>query len=199
VAISPIGSVMTSFATGSGMQQPRGADALAVLAQSGSLRALDSGRSGIDRITAALTQLRKTLQTARNTASTVPGGTLLSPIVADIGQGPVVVGYEAGNRPSLAVQDAVGALASSVAQMVAAVGGPTRAFASDVSALLKSHDLATAMNTPDVASLDAALGQIDSVLAKVDGLRSALSSQASQLSLSGVLLSAGHASPSSAK
>ena len=225
MAISPIVSVTTSFAIGGGTPQPRGADALAMLAQSGMLRTLDNSRSGIDRIKAALTRLRDALQTARGTASAVPGGTELTPIVAQIeqtqdqptfvtvngqpvqngtitvslGTRPVVVGYEAGNRPSLAVHDAVSALASSVAQVVATVGGATRGFASDVSALLKSRDLATAMNAPDVASIDAALGQIDGVLAKADGLRSTLASQASQLSLSGVLIGAGDASPSSTK
>jgi hypothetical protein len=219
VAISPIGSVTTSFAVGGGTPQPRGADALAVLTQSGTLRTLDNGRSGIDRIKAALTRLRDALQTARGTFSAVPGGTELTPIVAQIeqtqdqptfvtvngqpvqngtitvslGTRPVVVGYEAGNRPSLAVHDAVRALASSVAQVVATVGGATRGFASDVSALLKSRDLATAMNAPDVASIDAALGQIDGVLAKADGLRSTLASQASAtalVDLGGALLAA---------
>jgi hypothetical protein len=219
VAISPIGSVTTSFAIGGGTPQPRGADALAMLAQSGMLRTLDNSRSGIDRIKAALTGLRDALQTARGTASAVPGGTELTPIVAQIeqtqdqptfvtvngqpvqngtitvslGTRPVVVGYEAGNRPSLAVHDAVRALASSVAQVVATVGGATRGFASDVSALLKSRDLATAMNAPDVASIDAALGQIDGVLAKADGLRSTLASQASAtalVDLGGALLAA---------
>ncbi|HEV2631366.1 MAG TPA: hypothetical protein VGV41_22310 [Pseudolabrys sp.] len=219
MAISPIGSVTTSFAIGGGTPQPRGADALAMLAQSGMLRTLDNSRSGIDRIKAALTGLRDALQTARGTASAVPGGTELTPIVAQIeqtqdqptfvtvngqpvqngtitvslGTRPVVVGYEAGNRPSLAVHDAVRALASSVAQVVATVGGATRGFASDVSALLKSRDLATAMNAPDVASIDAALGQIDGVLAKADGLRSTLASQASAtalVDLGGALLAA---------
>jgi hypothetical protein len=219
VAISPIGSVTTSFAIGGGTPQPRGADALAMLAQSGMLRTLDNSRSGIDRIKAALTGLRDALQTARGTASAVPGGTELTPIVAQIeqtqdqptfvtvngqpvqngtitvslGTRPVVVGYEAGNRPSLAVHDAVRALASSVAQVVATVGGATRGFASDVSALLKSRDLATAMNAPDVASIDAALGQIDGVLVKADGLRSTLASQASAtalVDLGGALLAA---------
>jgi len=219
VAISPIGSLTTSFAIGGGTPQPRGADALAMLAQSGMLRTLDNSRSGIDRIKAALTGLRDALQTARGTASAVPGGTELTPIVAQIeqtqdqptfvtvngqpvqngtitvslGTRPVVVGYEAGNRPSLAVHDAVRALASSVAQVVATVGGATRGFASDVSALLKSRDLATAMNAPDVASIDAALGQIDGVLAKADGLRSTLASQASAtalVDLGGALLAA---------
>lgn len=199
MAISPISSVTTSFVIGGSQWPSRGVNALAALAQSGTLRALDSGRSDIDRIKAALTHLRDTLQTARGTASAVPGGTQLTPIVADIGQQAVLVGYEAGGRPSLAVQDAVGALASSVAQVVATVGDATRGFASDVSALLKSRDLTTAVHTPDVASIDAALGQIDGVLAKADGLRSTLASQASQLSLSGVLIGAGDASPSSTK
>ena len=219
MAISPIGSVTTSFAIGGGTPQPRGADALAMLAQSGMLRTLDNSRSGIDRIKAALTGLRDALQTARGTASAVPGGTELTPIVAQIeqtqdqptfvtvngqpvqngtitvslGTRPVVVGYEAGNRPSLAVHDAVRALASSVAQVVATVGGATCGFASDVFALLKSRDLATAMNAPDVASIDAALGQIDGVLAKADGLRSTLASQASAtalVDLGGALLAA---------
>jgi hypothetical protein len=225
VAISPIGGVTTSFAIGGTAPQPHGADALAVLAQSGTLRALNSGAGGIDRIKMALTRLRDALQTARATASTVPGGTQLTPIIAHIeqtqdqptfvtvngqpvetgtiavslGTRALVVGYEAGNRPSLAVQDALGALASSVAHVVATVGGATRGFASDVAALLKSRDLATAVHSPDVAAIDAALGRIDGVLAKADGLRGALSAQASQLSLSGVLLSADNASPTPGK
>ena len=217
MAISPIGGVTTNFAIGGGMPQPRGADPLAVLAQSSTLQAIDSGRNGVDRIKAALTHLRDTLRTARGTASAVPGGTQLTPIVAQIeqtqdlptfvtvdgqpvqtgtitvslGTRAVVVGYEAGNRPSLAVQDAVGALVASVAQVIATVGGATRGFASDVSALLKSRDLATAVNAPDVASIDAALGQIDGVLAKAGGLGRSLSAQASaaaQINLGGTLL-----------
>ena len=86
MAISPIGSVTTSFAIGGGTPQPRGADALAMLAQSGMLRTLDNSRSGIDRIKAALTGLRDALQTARGTASAVPGGTELTSIVAQIEQ-----------------------------------------------------------------------------------------------------------------
>jgi hypothetical protein len=49
------------------------------------------------------------------------------------------------------------------------------------------------MNAPDVASIDAALGQIDGVLAKADGLRSTLASQASAtalVDLGGALLAA---------
>jgi hypothetical protein len=217
--IAPIGSVTTTFASGSQLQ-PRDANALATLAQSGALRALDSGRSGVDRIKAALTRLRDALQTARSAASEVPGGTELTPIVANIeqtqdrptfvtidgqpvqngtvtislGTRPVVVGYEAGSRPSLAVHDALGALTSAVSQLMATVGGGASDFVSDVSKLLKSRDLATAVNAPDVASIDAALGQIDGVLAKADGLRSTLSSQASaaaQTNLGGALLDAG--------
>lgn len=199
--IVPIGSVTTTSATG-GFTQPGDASALATLTRSGTLHALDAGRSAVGRIKAALTHLRDTLQTARGTASAVPGGTQLTPIVADIGQQSVVVGYEAGNRPSLAVHDALGALTSTVSQLVATVGGSARGFAADVSALLKSRDLATAVNTPDVASIDAALGQINGVLAKADGLGRSLTSQASsaaQANLSGVLLDAGGARASSPK
>lgn len=220
MAIGSVGSVTANVPFGSGTAQPRALNALDTLVQGGTLQAIDSGRSGIDRIKAALTNLRDTLQTARNTASAVPGGTQLNPIVAyieqtqdvptfvtidgqpvqsgtitvSLGTHAVVVGYEAGSRPSLAVQDAVGALASSVAQVVASVGdGSARALASDVSALLKSRDLATAANAPDVASIDAALGQIDGALAEAGGLGSSLSSQASaaaRTDLSGVLLGA---------
>ena len=199
--IASIGSVTTTSATG-GFAQPGDASALATLTRSGTLQALDAGRSGVDRIKAALTHLRDTLQTARGTASTVPGGTQLTPIVANIGQQAVIVGYEAGNRPSLAVHDALGALASTVSQLVATVGGSARGFASDVSTLLKSRDLATAVNTPDVASIDAALGQIDKVLAKADGLGQSLTSQASsaaQAGLGGTLLGASGAPASSSK
>ena len=202
MTITPIGSVATTFAFGGSTPQPRDASALAALTQSGTLRALESGRSGIDRIKAALTKLRDALQTARGSASAVPGGTQLTPIVADIGQQAVVVGYEAGNRPSLAVQDAVGALASGVAQVIATVGDATSGFASDVSALLKSRDLATAVHAPDVASIDAALAQIDGVLAKADGLRKSVSSQASataQVDLGGLLLGASAPPPSPTK
>jgi hypothetical protein len=203
VAISPIGSVTTTFATGGGTLQPRDASALAALAQGGELRALDSGRSGLDRVKTALTRLRDALQTARGNVSTVPGGTQLTPIVANIGEQALVVGYEAGNRPSLAVQDAVAALASSVSQLIATVGGSTaRDFALDVSTLLRSHDLKTAAQAPDTASIDAALGQIDGVLAKADGLHKTLSSQATaaaQVTLSGLLLGADDAPPASTR
>jgi hypothetical protein len=57
------------------------------------------------------------------------------------------------------------------------------------------------VNAPDVASIDAALGQIDGVMAKADGLRDSLSSQASataQANFGAALLGAASA-PSPAK
>lgn len=224
MTITAIGSVTTTFASGGSTSQPRDANVLATLAQSGTLQAIDSGRSGVDRIKAALTRLRNALQAARGSANAVPGGTELTPIIADIeqtkdqptfvtingqpvqngtitvslGTRPVVVGYEAGSRPSLAVHDALSALSSTVSQLVATVGSDAGGFASDVSALLKSSDLATAVNAPDVASIDAALAQIDGVLAKTGGLRSSLTSQASAAALTnlgGALLGTGDAPP----
>lgn len=217
--IGPIGSATATFALGSGGAQPRDASALGVLRQAGALHALEGGRGGIDAIKAELTKLRDALQAARKDADAVPGGTALTPIYADIeqtqdkptfvtidgqpvqtgtvtvslGTRPVVVGYEVGTRPSLAVRDQLDALSSAVSKLVATVGTPAAtAFASDVSALLKSSDLTTAVNAPDAASLDGAIASIDTVLAKAEGLRSSISSRAAaaaQVNLSGVLIS----------
>jgi flagellin-like hook-associated protein FlgL len=225
--LAPIGGVNGAYALGGAATQPRDGGALGALTQAGTLTALDSGRGGIDGIKAELGKLRDALVAARKDASTVPGASDLTPIVSDVeqtrelptflvvdgqpvqsgtitvslGTRQVIVGYEAGSRPSLAVRDAVGALSTSVSQLLATVGRDSAgSFASDVSALLKSRDLATAVAAPDAASIDAALGQIDGVLAKAAGLRSSLGAQvsaAAQVDLSGVLLSAQGASPPS--
>jgi len=228
--IGPIGSVTGTFALGSSGAQPRDASALGVLRQAGALYALAGGRGGIDAIKAELTKLRDALQAARKDAETVPGGTSLTPIYADIeqtqdrptfvtidgqpvqngtvtvslGTRPVVVGYEAGARASLAVRDQLGALSSAVSKLVATVGtGAAGAFASDVSALLKSAELTTAVDAPDAASIDAAIGRIDTVLAKAEGLRASISARAAaaaQVDLSGVLISgAAGAAPGSSR
>jgi hypothetical protein len=218
--IAPIGSVTGTFALGGLTTQPRGTTAFGALAEGGTLTALDSGRGGVAQVKAELMKLRDALQAARKDANAVPGGTQFTPIVADIeqtqdkptfvtvdgqpvqngtitvslGTRPVVVGYEVGNRSTLDVRNQLNALASHVSRLVSTVGtGSAGSFASDVSALLKSSDLMTAVNAPDAASIDAAIGHINNVLAKADGLRSAIGSRvaaAAQVDLSGVLISA---------
>lgn len=114
----------------------------------------------------------------------------------------VVVGYERVSRASLAVHDAVKALSAAVANVVSAagqdgggVGGGVGAgaFANDVSALLKNGDFNNAVARPDAASLDAAISQIDGVLAGAAGLGFTVSQRASaaaQVDLGGLLLGA---------
>lgn len=218
--IAAIGSVTTNFAYGGAGTRTPAPTAFDALAQGGALTALDSGRGGIDRIKAELTALRDALQGARAGADAVPGSTALTPIVAQVevtqdrptfvdvngtpvqtgtitvslGTRPVVVGYESGSRVALGLRNQLNALASDVSRLVSTVGRDgAGGFASDVSALLKSGELATAMNAPDAASIDAAIGKINGVLAKAHGLGSSLSARASataQVDLSGVLLGA---------
>jgi hypothetical protein len=222
--ISAIGSVTGAYAYGGAGARTPGPGAFNALAQGNALQALDSGRGGVDRIKTELTALRDALQSARNGADAVPGNTALTPVVAQVevtqdrptfvdvngtpvqtgtitvslGTRPVVVGYESGNRAALGLQDQLNALASDVSRLVARVGASgAGGFASDVSALLKSGELATAANTPDAASIDAAIGRIDGVLAKASGLGSSLSARASaaaQVDFGGLLLGATGAS-----
>jgi hypothetical protein len=184
------------------------------------LQALDNSRAGIDQIKSALTKLRDTLQAARDQADAVSGRTQLQPVVADVeqtqdkptyvtingavvqtgtitvslGTRPLIVGYERANRSPLAAGDAVRSLASTVATLVSAVGADgTNGFAADVSALLQNSDFTTAVNTPDTAAIEAAIGRIDGVLAKTAGLGSSISARASaaaQVNLGGLLLGA---------
>jgi hypothetical protein len=184
------------------------------------LQALDNGRNGVDQIKAALTKLRDALQAARAEANAVPGRTELKPVVADVeqtvdkptfvtingqpvqsgtitvslGPRPLVVGYERANRAPLAVGDALKSLAATVASLVSTVGAAgTGGFAADVSALLRSDVVTTAVNRPDAAAIDTAIGRIDSTLAKADGLRFSLGTRASaaaQVDLGGLLLGA---------
>lgn len=184
------------------------------------LQALDNSRNGIDRIKAALTKLRDTLQAARDQANAVPGRTALQPVVADVeqtvdkptyvtvngvpvqsgtitvslGTRPLIVGYERANRAPLGVGEAVKSLAATVATLVSTVGAnSTGGFATDVSALLRSPDFTTAVNRPDAAAIDTAIGRINGVLAKAQSLQSSISARASsaaQVDLGGLLLSA---------
>ena len=184
------------------------------------LQALDNSRNGIDQIKSALTKLRDVLQAARDQANIVPGRTELQPVVADIAQTvekptyitvngelvqtgtinvslgtrPLIVGYERANRTPLNVGEALKSLTSTAAMLVSTVGADgTGGFAADVSALLRSGDLTTAVNTPDTAAIDVVIGRIDDALAKAKGLQSQISARASavaQVDLSGLLLSA---------
>jgi hypothetical protein len=184
------------------------------------LQALNNGRNGIDQIKAALTKLREALQAARGDASAVPGRTALTPVVADIAQtvdqtvyGTVdgalveagtiqisrgtrslVVGFERTNRAPLDVGDALTALASTVATLVSSVGANgAGGLAAVVSALLKNSDFTTAVNRPDTVAIDTAIGRIDDVLAKADGLRFSIGTRASaaaQVDLGAILLNA---------
>jgi hypothetical protein len=184
------------------------------------LQALDSGQDGIGEIKAGLMKLRDTLQAARAQANAVAGRTELKPVFANIeqtvdkptfltidgetvqsgtittwpGTRPVLVGYEWANRAPLDVGDSLRSLAADVSALVSATGtGGIDGFAADVSALLKSSDFTTAINTPDVAAIDAATARIDDVLAKTDGLKSSLETRAlaaAQVDLGGLLLGA---------
>jgi len=192
------------------------------------LQALDNSRSGVDQIKSALTQLRDTLQAARDQANAVPGRTELQPVVADVAQTvdqpnyvtvdgvqvqdgtiavavgtrSLVVGYETANRAPLDVAGAVKSLASNVATLVSSVGASdSSGFAANVSALLRSSDFNTAVNTPDTASIDAAIAQINDTLAKATGLGSSLGQRAAaaaQVDLGGLLLGATPAASTSA-
>ena len=63
--------------------------------------------------------------------------------------------------------------------MVSTVGTDGAAgFAAGISALLKSGDLDTAVNAPDAATIDAAIGKIDHVLDGAHALGTSLSSRA---------------------
>ena len=214
-----IGSV-TSFsgyyALGGGWAAPtRPADRL--LDNTGAtLEALGNGASSVARIKAALTHLRDALRAARAAADAVPGRTTLKPVVAEVarteqkptfvtiagqpvqtgtidvpaGSRPLVVGYERTPRAALQVGDAVRSLAATVAALAASAGADG-GFTADVSALLRSGDLATAVKAPDAATIDAALARIDGVLAKTEGLRASLGARAAaaaRIDLSGPLL-----------
>ncbi len=182
------------------------------------LQTLDDGASSVARIKAALTSLRDALEAARAQADAVPGDTTLTPVTADVartqqkptfvtiagepvqtgtidvpaGTRSVVVGFERTPRAALKVGDAFRSLASTVGALASRVGADG-GFTADVSALLRSGDLATAVKAPDAATIDAALARIDGVLAKTDGLRAALGARAAaaaRVDLSGLLLGA---------
>lgn len=214
--IGAIGSVTATFAARS--TQPQGAGAFDALAQGGTRTALDSGRSGIDRIKAELASLRDALQAARAGANAVPGGTAFTPVIAQIeqtqdrptfvdvngvpvqtgtitvslGTRALVVGYDVGNRAALGLRDQLNALASDVSRLVSTVGTSNAgSFAAGVSTLLKSGELTRAVTAPDATSIDAAIGKINDVLAKAHGLGASLSSRAAaaaQADIGGVLL-----------
>jgi hypothetical protein len=198
-----------------------GGNARRLLADAGAtLQALDNGRNGVDRIKAALTKLRDALQAARGEADAVPGRTALKPVVAEVeqtvdkptfvtidgqpvqsgtitvslGPRPLVVGYERANRAPLAVGDALRSLASTVASLVSSIGANgAGGFAADVSALLRSGAFTTAVNRPDAAAIDTAIGRINDTLAKAEGLGFSISTRASaaaQVDLGGLLLGA---------
>ena len=184
------------------------------------LRALDDGRGGVDGIKSALMKLRAALLAARDQVGVVPGRTELKPVVADIeqttdrptfvtingqpvrsgtvtvslGTRPVVVGYERANRAPLEVAGTLKSLASTVATLVSSVGADgTGGFVADVSALLRSSEFTTAVNTPDALAIEAATARIDDIMAKTDGLRLSIgvrASAAAQVDLGGLLLSA---------
>jgi hypothetical protein len=217
-----IGSVFGSssyFATGHSLA-PDG-DPARLLGSSGArLHNLDSARGDVERIRAALTSLRDALQAGSDGADPVPGRNVLKPVVAQVeqtadkptfvtidgevvqdgtitvslGKRPLTVGYERTPRTPLDARDALNALAATVGKLVATAGrDDTRGFADEVTALLRSGDLVTAVNRPDKGAIDTALGRIDAVLAGAEGLRSSLTareSAAAQVNLGGLLLGA---------
>ena len=181
------------------------------------IASLNAGRGGVDAIKGALTKLRDALQAARGQADAVPGLTTLAPVVAQIeqtqdkptyvdidgtivqtgtvtvtlGTRPLLVGYERVNRAGASSAD-LRSLAGKVAALVTNVGGDSAGgFAADVSALLRSGELTTALKAPDAGSIDAAIGKIDDTLAKAEGLRASIGARASaaaQVDLGGILL-----------
>ena len=217
--MSSVSNVSGYFTLG-GASAP-GGNASRLLDGAGSaLQALDNGRNGVDRIKSALTKLRDALQAAREKADAVPGRTELQSVVADVeqtqdkptyvtidgevvqdgtitvslGTRPLIVGYERANRAPLAVGDALRSLVATVATLVATVSADgTGGLAADVSALLSSEDFTTALNRPDAAAIDGAIGRIDDTLAKAAGSRfliGARASSAAQVDLGGLLLGA---------
>jgi hypothetical protein len=184
------------------------------------LQALDNSRSDVGRIKQALTTLRDALQAAREQAGAVAGRTELKPVVAEVeqtrdkptyvtidgavvqdgtitvslGPRPLVVGYERANRAPLDVRAALNALSTTVTKLVSRAGADAAGgFAADVSALLRSDALTTAVNTPDAAAIDTAIGRINDTLAKAAGLGSSIGARAAaaaQVDLGGLLLSA---------
>ncbi len=186
----------------------------------GALQGLDSGRSSIEAVKAALTKLRDALQAARDQVSSIPGRTEFKPVVADIAQtvdktvyGTVdgglveagtiresrgtrslVVGYERTNRTPVNAGGALEALVANVATLVSRVGANgAGGFAADVSALLRSSELTTAVNRPDAGAIGTAIARIDDVLARTDGLRFSIGTRASVaalVDLGGLLLGA---------
>jgi hypothetical protein len=181
---------------------------------------LDRGRGGVNRIKAALNDLRDALASARDGADPVPGRSALKPIIAQVeqtvdkptfvtidgelvqdgtvtvslGKRPLTVGYERGPRTPLDARGALNALAAEAADLFSTVGADgTGGFTAEVSALLRSGELATAVNRPDAGAIDTAIGRIDAVLAGAEGLRSSLAAQeaaAAQVDLGPLLLGA---------
>lgn len=217
-----IGSVFGSsgsFATGHRLA-PVGDPARLLESAGARLHSLDSARGSVERIKAALTSLRDALQAGRDGADPVPGRNALKPVIAQVeqtaekptfvtidgevvqdgtitvslGKRPLTVGYERAPRAPLDARDALNALAATVGKLVATVGrGDTSGFVDEVTALLRSGDLTTAVNRPDQGVINAALGRIDAVLAGAEGLKSSLAareSAAAQVNLGGLLLGA---------
>lgn len=212
--------MISSVSNVSGYRAPGGNASRLLDGVGSTLQALDNGRNGVDRIKSALTKLRDALQAAREEAGAVPGRTELQPVSADIeqtqdkptyvtingavvqngtitvslGPRPLIVGYERVNRTPLEVGDALRSLVSTVAALVATVSADgTGGLAADISALLRSADFTTALNRPDAAAIDTAIGQIDATLAKAEGSRffiNARAASAAQVDLGGLLLGA---------
>ena len=211
MAIGPVTGVGTSFALGSVPPASR------LIGGGGALEALGDSRDAVAQIAAALTTLRDALTNARNSADAVPGDSTLTPVTVAIpqtieqptfvtvngepvqsgivnvpaGTRTLTVGYERSGRAPLAVGDTLRSLAAQVAALNGSVG--TGDFAAQVSALLRSGDLAAAVNTPDVGAIDAAVGEINGVLAAAGGLGQQLGARtqaAAQVNLGGLLLSA---------
>lgn len=212
-----IGSVAPISAALAPAASPRDNDSRLLDNAGAAIASLDAGRGGLDAIKAALTNLRDALQSARGGADAVPGLTTLAPVVAQIeqtqdkptyvdidgepvqtgtitvtlGTRPLIVGYERVARSAVSSAD-LKSLAGQVAALVSNVGGDSAGgFASDVSALLRSNVLATALTAPDAGSIDAATAKIDDTLAKAEGLRASIGARASaaaQVDLGGILL-----------
>jgi hypothetical protein len=212
--------VISSVSNVSGYRAPGGNTSRLLDGAGATLQALGNARNDVDRIKAALTKLRDALRAARDEAAAVPGRTALQPVVANVeqtqdkptyvtidgavvqngtitvslGTRPLIAGYERVNRVPLAVGDALRSLVSTVATLVSTVGADgTGGLAADVSALLRSADFTTAVNRPDAAAIDSAIGRIDDTLAKAAGSRFFLSTRASsaaQVDLGGLLLGA---------
>ena len=203
----------SSFASGANAASSR-------LIAGDALSSLDGSRTDVAKIKAALSQLRDTLQAARDNADAVPGRTTLQAVTTDIthyvdkptyvtvngkpvqngtvtvadGTQKIVSAYERVTRGRTEIGKALKVLLNATVNVGSAPGlANVIAFGSQIAAFLKNTDVKSALSRPDKASLDSALAQVNGLLASADGLGFAVNHSAkaaAQVNLGGLLLSA---------